>query len=160
MSKLIIPVGIPGCGKSTFADFLNHADLDIIETDAIRADFVKAGKLSAVNDMSRNKEVFEIYHEMIGAALTAERDVFADATNLQPFARSKLRNIAKEVGGVATHVIVFTNLSTAVARNARRAEGRIVPPEAMCRMLEQYEKALVDIPTEEYTWRTYIENVS
>lgn len=153
--KLFIPVGVPGCGKSTFAQrVLMHNNLHIIATDDIREELVKEGLLESVNDMSRNTEVFEKYHERIADRLLDHFDVVADATNLRDFAREKLRSIAERVGA-ETHLIVFTNPSVAVWRNLKR--DRVVPPEAMVKMLEQYERALTDIPTETYNTVTYIE---
>lgn len=159
MPKLIIPVGIPACGKTTFARVLTHVNLIVVSTDEIRGRYVKTGALKTINDMSRNKDVFESFHMIIEDSLLDGMDVYADATNLQPFARKHLSDIAQRVGA-EMHLIVFTNLSVAVSRNAKRTPDRIVPAEVVVRMLDQYEKALADIPTETYTSLTYIEGVS
>lgn len=155
MSKLFIPAGIPGCGKSTLATrVLNHTNLRIVEADAIRLEMTAEGLLEGVDDMSCNKEVFVRWHARIENHLLDGLDVYADATNLRDFAREKLRGIAERTGA-ETHLLVFTNPSVAVHRNLKR--DRVVPPEAMVNMLEQYERALQDIPSETYSTVTYIE---
>lgn len=156
MSKLFLPIGIPGCGKSTFASrVLMHNNLRVVETDAIREDLVKAGRLQSVNDMSRNKEVFAKFHAYIEDHLLDGFDVFADATNLTSSARHKLRQIA-DLRGAEIHLFIFTNLLAAVNRNRKR--DRVVEPEPMVRLLGQYEKALQEIPQEIYASVTYIES--
>lgn len=155
MPKLFIPVGIPGCGKTTLANrVLMHNNLRVVGTDDIREELVQDGLLKDVHDMSQNKEVFKRFYERIDDHLLDHFDVVADATNLRDFAREELRNLAERVGA-ETHLLVFTNPSVAVRRNLKRE--RVVAAEAMVRMLGQYEKALQDISTETYATVTYIE---
>lgn len=154
--KLFIPVGVPGCGKSTFAErVLNHTNLRIVSTDGIREELVKAGKLKSVSDMSCNKEVFAKFYHRIEDHLLDHFDVYADATNLTNNARAKFWDISDHTGS-EMHVIVFTNLVNAINRNRKR--DRMVDSEPMIRMLSQYEKALGDIPTERYSTVTYVES--
>lgn len=158
MPKLFIPVGIPGCGKTTFvARILMHNNLKVVETDDIRAEMVGEDLLQSVSDMSRNDEVFRRFHQRIEDHLLDGFDVYADSTALRDFARAKFRDIAERVGA-ETHLLVFTNLTSAVNRNAKRQ--RVVPGDVMVSMIGQYEKALRDIPQESYTTITYIESIS
>lgn len=157
MPKLYIPVGIPGCGKpgcgkSTLSKNILGATLTH-STDAIRERVT-----SDINDQSQNKDVFEIFHREIGEALASGRNSIADATNLRRFARTRLRFIAEE-HNAETHVIVFTNIAQAVARNLARTE-RIVPADVMIRMIDQYHQAIEDLRDEAYDSVTYIENVA
>lgn len=158
MSKLFIPVGIPGCGKTTLAtSVLRHNGLLTISTDDIRAEYVKAGKLESVNDMSMNKAVFAKFYKRIEDKLLDYNDVFADATNLRASDRKKLKQIADRVGA-ETHVFVFTNLMAAILGNKKR--DRTVPADVMVKMLENYERSLREIPTEGYATVTYIESMA
>lgn len=158
MAKLYIPVGIPGCGKSTLAEiFCPHYTQHIVSTDQIRERMVVTGDLESVNDMSRNNEVFERYHNDIEFYLHRCDNVFADATNLRDFARKELREISERYN-VETHVIVFNNLLEAIERNKNR--DRVVPTDVINKMLEYFEVALRDIPQEGYTSITYIESMS
>lgn len=141
---LFIPVGIPGCGKSTMADSLS---LYIVSSDIIRA------SLSDVNDQSRNGEVFNIFHETLDAHLKADMHVMADATNLDRGSRAELRRIA-ERNNVRTHLILFRNVEQAIQRNSERE--RVVPADVMLRMIDKYERAIQDIDQEHYDFVTEV----
>jgi predicted kinase len=155
--KLFILVGIPGCGKTTYAKTLRHPKLRVVSTDQIREIMVQQGILGDINDMSANKEVFARFHDAVDYDLKAGFDCVADATNLRDFARARLCDIV-QAHDAETHVIVFNNLGEAVSRNMKR--DRVVPAEAMGNMLEQHEKALRDIPQETYTSVVYIESLA
>jgi predicted kinase len=142
--KLFIPLGIPGCGKSSWGETTGY---EIVSSDAIRAE------LGDVNDQSKNDEVFDTFHHRIKNAIYYERFVIADATNLRDFARERLRKIA-EAAGAETHLVIFANVSEAVLRN--RVRDRKVPNDVMLRMLDQYERAMLDIHKERYTSVTEI----
>lgn len=144
-SQLWIPVGIPGCGKSHWADATGYP---IVSTDAIRAIVAKD-----VNDQSRNEEVFAYFHDQIRLYLLNARQVVADATNLRDFARERLRNIATATNA-ETHLVIFANPLEALMRNRRRE--RVVPEDVMYRMLDQYERAMFDIAQEKYTTVTKV----
>jgi predicted kinase len=152
---LHIPVGIPGCGKSSLYKRLYHVGLIRVSTDAARI----ALQLPSGSTDSR---IFDEYHTMIRSLLEQGFSVYADATNLRDFARENLLGIAQDVG-VRTHLILFRNLSEAIVRNARRTGSTpgddAVPHEVMLRMIEQYEKALLDIPGEVYTYVTEVSSV-
>ena len=132
MATLFIPVGIPGCGKSTFARSLDG--IIAVSTDEIREALCKD-----VNDQSKNDEVFATFHKMIEVFLGDGISVYADATNLTSQSRDRLRIIAKEAGA-KTHVILFRNLEQAIRRNAER--DRVVPADVMLRMIEKYERSV------------------
>lgn len=153
MSLIVIPVGLPGCGKTTMFSRLGIDNS--VSTDTAR---VMLGKPSGSTD----PEIFESYHNMIRGLLASGRSVYADATNLRDFARENLLGIAQDMGA-RTHLVLFRNVSEAILRNGRRTGSTpgqdAVPPEVMLRMIEQYEKALMDIPNEVYTYVTEVSSV-
>ena len=154
MSKLFIPVGLPGAGKSTFiATFLTTESAwgRVVSTDDIRVELT-----GDINDMSQNEKVFEKFHQRIDEGLSFGVTV-ADATNLKDFARARLFQIAN-FANAETHAIVFTNIGQALTRN--RARDRTVPAEVMEQFVDQYELALRDIPHEPFTSITYIKGLS
>lgn len=146
--KLYIPIGIPGSGKSTWCR--EHLYATPVSTDDIRA------RMGDVNDQSHNDEVFERYHYEIGELLADLRgiNVVADATNLTRKARSTLYEIAR-ANKADVHIILFKNLSEAVSRNNLRE--RTVPPEAMVRMLDNYEQTVRLLPVERSHYVTITE---
>jgi predicted kinase len=165
MSILYIPVGIPGCGKSTLA--LGLGPNAIISTDEIR------GRLGDVNDQSKNDQVFAQFHFEIHTFLMGDKSVFADATNLDKRARERLLGIAKQINDIAydvqdltkgemvwpvqTHLLLFRNMAQALERNQKRE--RTVPDDVMLRMIEKYERAVTDIGSENYDYVTEVSAV-
>ncbi len=153
MSKLFIPVGLPGCGKSTFAErVMANMNFHIYSTDQIRERLTGDARTQTSND-----QVFDLFHESIEDSLRYGANVYADATNLRDFARERLRKMSGYIA-VTTHVLVFTNTAQAVERNLKR--DRVVPPDVMVRFIAQFEQALRDIPSEGYDTVTYIKGVS
>lgn len=146
--RLHILVGIPGCGKSTFASSLTNCSTKLVSSDDLRAEIAKD-----VNDQSQNELVFKVFHNMIKFLLSTGYDVVADSTALDGFAREKLRRIA-EGEHADTHLYFFKNPQEALQRN--RTRERCVPMLVMQRMLDKYERACLEIPHEQYASTTEI----
>jgi predicted kinase len=148
MATLLIPVGIPGCGKSHWAEAIGTA---VVSTDMIREYLT-----GDVNDQSQNDRVFENFYAAIEKGLLLG-NVYADATNLGGMARAELRLIAQRTDAT-THLILFRNLEQAIRRNAERE--RVVPSDVMMRMIEKYERAVTAIQRHErYDYITEVSSV-
>ena len=76
MNKLVMLVGLPGSGKSTYAGKLKKEGVIIHSSDRVREE------LGDVNDQSKNEEVFRILHKRIKDDLKSGKSVAYDATNL------------------------------------------------------------------------------
>lgn len=168
MPVLHIPVGIPGCGKSSFGTLVG-ADI-IVSSDAIRE------ATGDVYDQTKNAQVFKQFHREIERGLMNAHSVFADATSLNRFARFNLKQIVDRVNvfanqaghaghhahgypfPVTTHVILFRNLEQAIRRNSQRE--RVVPGDAMLHMIEKYEQTITEIYDEGWDHITEITKVS
>lgn len=159
MASLIIPVGIPGSGKSTWAHKFTKAEL--VSSDAIRIRMF--GSLEAAHDAEskerNNAAVFHIFHDWIRRRLALGMDVVADATNLNHEARARLREIAVETSA-ETHLVLFQNLTEASARNRLRGPEDRVPDDAMSHMLGKYIDTMNRLPDEQYTTVTKITSFS
>lgn len=162
MSKtLIIPVGIPGCGKSTLAREKQNEAQDrrenffVVSSDDIRKSMFKS--LVAANDpeqaAANNAKVFAKYHENIERALDGYENVtvVADATNLDSSSRRTLRKIAERTGA-QTVAVVFDNMPVAVEQNQMRDEDAIVPDHVMDKMASKLLVALELVQGEGYDW--------
>jgi predicted kinase len=149
---LTILAGIPGSGKSTWAKSV-LPDAHYVSSDDIRE------QMGDVYDQTRNAEVFRIFHADISVALAQGKRVVADSTALDAKARSRLTALAF-VNGAKTHLVLFTNVAQAVIRNRERE--RVVPQEAMERMLDKLEKTLLVLSQEKpfYDAVTLISNTS
>lgn len=138
MGTLIILVGIPGSGKSTWAR--RQTDALIVSSDAIRKEFVADLRLAHGEDAPvDNGEIFDIFHERIRQGLIAGRTVIADATNVTTRAQDNLYDIAHETGS-EIELVVFTNTVLAIMRNRHRPAEQIVPDDVMNRMNANFHK--------------------
>lgn len=150
MTNLIIPVGVPGSGKSTWAHTFLHGKYSIISTDEIRVKLF--GSLRTAHDVPQgqhvihNDQVFKTFHETVFDNLHHSIDTYADATNLRTKARKRLYNIAQNADAqVKVHLIIFNNVSRAWDQNTLREKDRVVPEEHMVRMTKQFWDAVENI---------------
>lgn len=148
MAKLFILVGIPGTGKSTWAK-THHEDDVVVSSDAIREEL-----FGDITNQSNNREVFDTFHTRILSGLERGNNVIADSTALDKFARTRLLKIAYE-GGAESHLVVFDNIHQGINRNLER--DRVVPQEAMERMLKKYEEFRGSLPDEAVNYKSITE---
>jgi predicted kinase len=122
-AELHITVGIPGCGKSTWAD-MNFGL--VVSSDRIRQLLT-----GSEDNQDRNREVFDALHDQVRAALTTDHRVCVDATNLEPSHRADLLRIAEEVeaAAYAHRFRVSSDYDECQRRNVARS--RIVREEVM-----------------------------
>jgi predicted kinase len=154
-ARLYILVGIPGCGKSTWAARF-FKDYQIVSSDAIREEKWPEEDYVA----ERNQEVFDEFHARIESLLYKGIDTVADATSLQTSARQRLSDLA-EKHGAETHLVFFDNEIQASKRNIKREGSAHVPQKAMAVKKKKFNQALPAIlQEEEYTSVTFIGGTS
>jgi len=130
---LYVLCGIPGSGKSTWADAQFAASgAQIVSTDEIRARLFGDPDF----DKNTNSRVFGIARRTLLSALAAKRDVCCDATNLKPGQRSWAIRIGRESGARVVGVSFACTVETALARQEGRE--RKVPPEVIARMAREF----------------------
>ena len=119
MSKLIMMVGIPGSGKSTWIKNNKTDGALWVSRDKIRFD-----KLKEDDDyFAYEDEVFEQFLEEIAWGLEMDKTVFADATHLNKKARARVLDKVAKFTDEIEAIVLDTDLETAFERNDRR-EGR------------------------------------
>lgn len=129
--KLVILVGIPGSGKSTWAQ--NHVNFN---TAWVSRDYIRFSMLSDNEDyFAHEKEAYNEYVDLIQHNID-ERDeittIIADATHLNWASRNKLLK-QLDLQNVDVETIFFnTSLKTCLRRNELR-EGRHFVPEKVIR---------------------------
>lgn len=128
MPTLTVLIGLPGCGKSTYAKKKKEAGITIISPDEIREELT--GDMS---DQSRNRDVFKLAHKRTKEALRCGYSVVFDATDLTRKARNELLSCIPDRHNTYVEYILFrVPLEECMKRNRQRS--RRVPEEVIRRM--------------------------
>ena len=132
MSKLIMLIGLPSSGKSTWSSkYMDcYKNTELVSSDSIREEV-----FGDVNDQSHNAEVFNIVHKRVVAAIKNGKDAILDATSLS---RKRRIHFIKSIPECEVRAIVFAiPFEECCKRNAARE--RVVPQEAMERMYRSFQ---------------------
>ena len=119
MSKLIMMIGIPGSGKSTYVK-KNYPDIIPVSRDVIRFELLDE---RGGNYFDYEDEVFEKFIAQIIGSLVGEEITIADATHLNKKSRAKVLSRVAQFANEIEAVVIDVPLETAFAQNDKR-EGR------------------------------------
>jgi len=134
--RIVVLVGLPGSGKSTFLERLGAAGLS---SDSIRLLLADDATIQTIHD-----RVFQVLRYLLRQRLALGRPVtYIDATNLRPEERRPYIGIGRSYGCRVD--AVFFDVPLAVCRERNALRSRVVPDEAMLAMAER----LVPPTTEE-----------
>jgi predicted kinase len=133
MSTIYVTCGIPGSGKSHWAE--THKD----ELNAVihSSDYIRAELSGDMNDQSKNDLVFKLLHQRIKDDLREGKNVIYDATNLKRKLRRAFLQELQNISCEKICVLFATPFELALARNFAR--DRQVPEEVLCRMYKSFE---------------------
>jgi len=138
MSELMLMVGIPGSGKSTYIKELADKGYDVVNPDSIRVELT--GNMA---DQSQNAKVWFTAHQRIIDKLKEGKNVILDATNVDRRGRREIVDRAKrEVPGTTVKALVLdVSLETAKERVKKRVKdkGLDIPEEVMTRMYNKFK---------------------
>jgi predicted kinase len=122
--KLIVLVGLPGSGKSTWAA---QQHMGILSSDAVRE--ILTGD---PENQTANRLVFPTLRYLLGKRVEAGMTAtILDATSLTPKERKVWIRTAEALGCAAEAVFFDTPLEVCKSRNATRS--RVVPDDVMDR---------------------------
>ena len=140
MSKLILPIGISGSGKSYIYN-KDYKDCVQVSPDIIREELT-----GDISNQTKNKEVFKLAFERVDEYLNSGKDVFFDATNVN---KSQRKNFTDKYIGTDVEVVYVVlpadiDLSwNRIRKDIREGKNRSnVPYFALVKQKEQYDKSL------------------
>jgi predicted kinase len=142
MATLIIMMGVPGSGKSTWtAALAEQYDATIVSRDDIRFSIVAENE----EYFSKENEVFKTFTDTISWLLSQEVNVIADATHLNYGSRTKLLNALQTKPTFTIVAHKDEKLETCLQRNENRMGTRAYVPESVIRrMFYSQEKPTAD----------------
>jgi len=137
MKNVVITVGAPGSGKSTWVEEykLTHPYMTFLSSDFLRGFFGKDE-----NDQSVSAQVFRYMENEVDRLLSEGKDVCIDATNMHRRARKVWIEYARKHNAMLTAYVFIVDRDTLIERNQKRgtAGGRNVPVDVIDRMLTNY----------------------
>ena len=136
--SLILLVGIPGSGKTTYAEkyIKEHPGTVHLSSDKIRAELW--GNEATQGD---NNEVFSLMQSRAINALNFGDDVIYDATNITRKDRSYIIALCPKFAKIECHII-WAPIGTCIERDAVRK--RTVGKEVIDRMLKRFQAPYYD----------------
>ena len=135
MNKLIMMMGVPGSGKSTWIKNHMMGTDEWISRDTIRFALLKEGE----DYFAHETEVFNTFIENIIWALKAGLTVWADATHLNSKSRARVLDKVGKLADEIEAVWIDTDLITAFERNDMRIGRAWVKHGIIRRMLFSLE---------------------
>ena len=140
MSRLILPIGISGSGKSYIYN-RDYKDCVQVSPDLIREELT-----GDISNQSKNKEVFKLAFERVDEYLNSGKDVFFDATNVNKSQRKNFTDKYKGSDVTVIYVVLPADVDlswTRIRKDIREKKNRSdVPYFALVKQKEQYDNTL------------------
>jgi predicted kinase len=141
--KAIVTVGLPACGKSTYARRLEKAGWDVLERDRIRQEIMMEREQEfswEAWDLIDEDEVTQRFEARLTWLIQQRRSFIISDTNLNESRRSALVGLLRDKGVDVSVVLFDVPFRDLRARNAARG-GFAVPYSAWVRLIPLWKAA-------------------
>lgn len=137
MATVRVLVGLPGSGKSTYANELRKIGWMVNSSDAIREELY-----GTADEQSHNDEIFNTMYRRTVNGIVADLDVVYDATNVSSKRRAALLKSFKSNKAIPKDtryevVVIATPYTECLKRNLARE--RHVPAKVILSMMKRFE---------------------
>ncbi|MFJ9544351.1 polynucleotide kinase-phosphatase [Streptomyces sp. NPDC101225] len=140
--SLVALVGASGSGKSTFAR--RHFK----PTEVISSDFCRGLVSDDENDQGATRDAFDVLHYIAGKRLAAGRRTVVDATSVQPDARRRLIELARQYDVLPIAIVLDVPEEVCAERNAARADRADMPRRVIQRHIRELRRSLRQLERE------------
>ena len=137
-SKLILLVGIPGAGKTTYANEYIKSNPNTIH---LSSDTIRAELYGDESIQGNPAEVFSLMQKRAIEALNDGKDVIYDATNITRKDRASIINLCPKFVAIQCYII-WAPIETCIERDAARE--RTVGKEVIDKMLKRFQAPFYD----------------
>jgi predicted kinase len=139
--KLIIMIGVPGSGKTTWAkQYLEEHKNDEFKWVRVSRDDIRMMCFNVEFDTANEVTVTQIEDKLVRLALEEGKNVLIDATHINRKSRNKWHKLALDIGGINVIEKGFKiDLETCLERNRNR--DRKVPEVIIRNMHERLQKS-------------------
>lgn len=146
-AQLILTIGIPGCGKSFWAEeqrLRNPQSVVVVERDLIREELTGSRQ-----KFTLERTVTEVAQARAREAWTKGKTVIVSDTNLKDKFRREWRALASTCGVVMQIKPFFVPLEICMERNNARSEGHKVPDHVMANMYRLFNDTITSVAAED-----------
>ena len=133
MNKLTLLVGIPGSGKTTYAN-KNKKDNEVI----LSSDIIRQELFGNESSQENNKLVFDTLYARARQLLQSDKDVIIDATNINAYYRHQTLKNFEDLNIQRIAIVFETPTKTCIKRDQKRA--RTVGKAVIDKMISRYQK--------------------
>lgn len=132
MNILIVMCGLPGSGKSTYANYLTESGrFASVSTDQVRKELY-----GDENIQGNGKEVFTTAFKHLRTYGLFKNNCVFDATNISQHTRKRVIKECRNYYDLIICKYIDTPLEVCLHRNSQRE--RVVPKEVIIRMYKQF----------------------